>query len=127
LIGEEIYVIKLKEDRFHEVREELPSVIRQLDFVILHDVLFDKILGIPDLEQKNSPQITYERNFSRCLQEVQAQKANFAVITREIELSQVLEVCQTGEVMPQKSTYFYPKALGGLIFGSINLNRNLAT
>ena len=74
------------------------------------------------MKQKNSTQITYERNFSRCLQEVQAQKASFAVITREIELSQVLEVCQTGEVMPQKSTYFYPKALGGLIFGSINQN-----
>jgi uncharacterized protein (DUF1015 family) len=122
LIGEESYVIKLKEDRFQEVREDLPIVIRQLDLVILHDVLFDKILGIPDLKQKNSTQITYERNFSRCLQEVQAQKASFAVITREIELSQVLEVCQTGEVMPQKSTYFYPKALGGLIFGSINQN-----
>lgn len=120
LIGEESYVIKLKEDRFHEVREDLPNVMRQLDLVILHDVLFDKILGIPDLEQKNSPQISYERNFSRCLQEVQSQKASFAVITREIELSQVLEVCQTGEVLPQKSTYFYPKALGGLIFGSIN-------
>jgi uncharacterized protein (DUF1015 family) len=122
LIGEESYVIKLKEDRFQEVREDLPIVIRQLDLVILHDVLFDKILGIPDLKQKNSTQITYERNFSRCLQEVQAQKASFAIITREIELSQVLEVCQTGEVMPQKSTYFYPKALGGLIFGSINQN-----
>jgi uncharacterized protein (DUF1015 family) len=122
LVGEESYVIKLKEDRFQEVREDLPIVIRQLDLVILHDVLFDKILGIPDLKQKNSTQITYERNFSRCLQEVQAQKASFAVITREIELSQVLEVCQTGEVMPQKSTYFYPKALGGLIFGSINQN-----
>jgi uncharacterized protein (DUF1015 family) len=122
LVGEESYVIKLKEERFHEVRDDLPIVIRQLDLVILHDVLFDKILGVPDLEQKNSTQITYERNFSRCLQEVQAQKASFAVITREIELSQVLEVCQTGEVMPQKSTYFYPKALGGLIFGSINQN-----
>jgi uncharacterized protein (DUF1015 family) len=70
-------------------------------------------------DQRNSPQLAFERNFSRCLREVRAGKASFAIITREIELQQVLEVCKSGALMPQKSTYFYPKALGGLVFGSI--------
>lgn len=120
LIADESYVIKLKEDKFQEVRRDFPEVLRQLDLVILHDVLFDQILRIPNQKQKSCAEITYERNFLRCLREVQSQRASFAIITREIELSEVLEVCQTGEVLPQKSTYFYPKALGGLIFGSIN-------
>lgn len=120
VLEEESYVIKLKEEKFPEVRIDLPEVVRQLDLVILHDVMFDKILGIPSPDQRNSDKITYERNFSRCLQEVRNGKASFAVITRELELSQVLEVCSTGEVLPQKSTYFYPKALGGLLFASIN-------
>lgn len=120
VLEEESYVIKLKEEKFSEVRINLPEVVRQLDLVILHDVMFDKILGIPNPQQRNSDKITYERNFSRCLQEVRNGKASFAVITRELELSQVLEVCSTGEVLPQKSTYFYPKALGGLLFASIN-------
>jgi uncharacterized protein (DUF1015 family) len=50
---------------------------------------------------------------------VRSGKATFAVITCELELEQILEVCKSGQVMPQKSTYFYPKALGGLVFGSI--------
>jgi uncharacterized protein (DUF1015 family) len=54
------------------------------------------------------------------VREVRSNKASFAIITREIELEQVLEVCKSGAVMPQKSTYFYPKALGGLLFASIN-------
>lgn len=120
VLEEESYVIKLKEEKFPEVRIDLPEVVRQLDLVILHDVIFDKILDIPGPNQRKSDKITYERNFSRCIQEVRNGKASFAVITRELELSQVLEVCSTGEVLPQKSTYFYPKALGGLLFASIN-------
>ncbi len=120
VLEEESYVIKLKVEKFPEVRIELPEVLRQLDLVILHDVMFDRILGIAGADQRNSDKIAYERNFSRCIQEVQNGKASFAVITRELELSQVLDVCRTGEVMPQKSTYFYPKALGGLLFASIN-------
>ncbi len=119
ILSEKAYVIKFKLDRFSEVRPELPEVLRNLDLVILHHILFEKILGMDAETQRNSDQLAFERNFSRCLREVRGGKASFAVITREIELQQVLEVCKSGAVMPQKSTYFYPKALGGLLFGSI--------
>lgn len=119
VLFEEAYVIKFKQDRFDEVRPELPAVLRNLDLVILHHILFEKILGLNAEQQRNSNQLAFERNFSRCIREVRSGKASFSVITREIELEQVLEVCKSGAVMPQKSTYFYPKALGGLLFGSI--------
>lgn len=119
ILSEEAYVIKFKQDRFAEVRPELPEVLRNLDLVILHHILFEKILGMDPEAQRKSDQLAFERNFSRCLREVKSSKASFAIITREIELEQVLEVCKSGAVMPQKSTYFYPKALGGLLFGSI--------
>lgn len=119
VFSEESYVIKFKQDRFSEVRPELPEVLRNLDLVILHHILFDKILGLNSEQQRNSDQLAFERNFSRCLGEVKSSKSCFAIITREITLEQVLEVCKSGAVMPQKSTYFYPKALGGLLFGSI--------
>lgn len=119
ILRDESYVIKFKPERYDEVRGGIPEVLRSLDLVILHDILIGKILGISNEEQRNSAQLAFERNFSRCLSEVKSGKASFAIITREIELSQVVEVCKSGAVMPQKSTYFYPKALGGLVFGSI--------
>lgn len=119
VLSDEAYVIKFKQDRFFEVRPELPEVLRNLDLVILHHVLLEKILGMNSEQQRKSDQLAFERNFSRCLREVRSKQASFAIITREIELEQVLEVCKSGAVMPQKSTYFYPKALGGLLFGSI--------
>ena len=112
-------MIKFKSEKFDQVRPDLPEVLRNLDLVILHHILFEKILGLTEEKQRSSDQLAFERNFSRCVREVRGGKATFAIITRELELEQVLEVCKSGQVMPQKSTYFYPKALGGLLFASI--------
>lgn len=120
LIGDEAYIIELKPELFDQINQEMPEVLRKLDLVILHEVLFRRILGIPHEEQRTNENLVYERNFSKCLREVQSQKASFAIITRELEMSQVLDVCKSGFLMPQKSTYFYPKALSGLIFASID-------
>lgn len=119
VMGEESYTLHLKAGKIEQINQHLPASIRKLDLAVLHELLFARILAIPMLEQRNSDQIVYERNFSRCIQEVRSGNASFAVITRELELAQVLEVCRSGDVMPQKSTYFYPKALSGLLFASI--------
>lgn len=120
VIGDESYLLQLKSEKFSAIDSHFPEVIKKLDLAVLHEVVFEKILGIPLEQQRHSEQINYERNFSRCIHEVQQGKASFAIITRELEMKQVLEVCRSGHVMPQKSTYFYPKALGGLLFASIN-------
>ena len=114
------YVIKFRKEKIDQVATALPEVLRQLDLVLLHDVLFDKLLGISPEQQRTTTVLTYERNFSRCVQEVHSKKAKFAIITREIDLNQVLEVCNSGYLMPQKSTYFYPKAVGGMLFATVN-------
>ena len=114
------FVIKFREEKFNQVAPALPEVLRELDLVLLHDVVFDKLLGLTPNEQRTTPVLAFERNFSRCVQEVQSKNAKFAIITREIDLSQVIEVCNSGQVMPQKSTYFYPKALGGMLFATVN-------
>ena len=114
------FVIKFRQEKFDQVDPHLPEVLRQLDLVLLHEVVFDKILGLSPTAQRTSPDLAFERNFSRCVQEVQSKNAKFAIITREIDLSQVMEVCNSGQVMPQKSTYFYPKALGGMLFATVN-------
>lgn len=119
VMGEESYTLQLRAGKADQINQHLPQSIRTLDLTVLHEVLFARILGIPVADQRSSDQLVYERNFSRCIQEVRSGKASFAVITREVEMAQVVEVCRSGEVMPQKSTYFYPKALGGLLFASI--------
>ncbi|SDD52340.1 Uncharacterized conserved protein, DUF1015 family [Algoriphagus faecimaris] len=120
LIGEEGYLIELKQELYDSINRDMPEALRKLDLVLLHEVLFHQILEIPIKEQRSKENLVYERNFSKCLREVQSGKASFAIITRELEMSQVLDVCKSGLLMPQKSTYFYPKALSGLVFASID-------
>mgnify|MGYP000147385685 CR=1 FL=1 len=117
---ESCFLIELKPEKFELLNQNKAEPVRKLDLAILHDALFDRVLGIPLEDQRKSPKIAYERNFTRCLSEVRSGRASFAVIARELEMEQVLEVCNSGEVMPQKSTYFYPKALGGLVMASID-------
>jgi uncharacterized protein (DUF1015 family) len=114
------YVIKFRQEKMDLVAPSSPEVVRQLDLVLLHDVVFGKLLGLSPDQQRTTHALAFERNFSRCIQEVQSGNAKFAIITREIQLSQVIEVCNSGQVMPQKSTYFYPKALGGILFATVN-------
>lgn len=114
------YIIKFRQEKIDQVATAMPEVLRQLDLVLLHDLVFDKLLGISPEQQRTTTVLAYERNFSRCVQEVNSKKAKFAIITREIDLSQVLEVCNSGCLMPQKSTYFYPKAVGGMLFATVN-------
>jgi uncharacterized protein (DUF1015 family) len=47
---------------------------------------------------------------------VDAGEAEVAVLMRPTRIEDVFTVAQRGETMPQKSTYFYPKLVSGLLF-----------
>jgi uncharacterized protein (DUF1015 family) len=116
---ENAYKIRLKPERFTEFEHDLPNAVKHLDLSILHYFFIERILGIPLEKQRFSDHLDYERNLSRCHLKVSNGEADFALITKEISMDEVISVCESGAVMPQKSTYFYPKALSGLMFGSI--------
>ena len=119
VFSENAYKISLKPEKIAEMDLSIPDILREVDMVVLHYFFIDKVLDIPMEMQRYSEHIAYERNLHRCLSKVESGAASFAVITKDVAMHQVLEVCKSGHTMPQKSTYFYPKALSGLLFGSI--------
>ncbi|MEM8895858.1 MAG: DUF1015 domain-containing protein, partial [Bacteroidota bacterium] len=86
---------------------------------VMHYFIFEKILDIPGKEQRASRHISFERNFTACHDKVISGESQFAVITKDIPIETVKEVCKSGYTLPQKSTYFYPKVICGFLFGSI--------
>ncbi|WP_373523921.1 DUF1015 domain-containing protein [Aquiflexum sp.] len=114
------YKIRLIPEKIGAFGFEMPQVVKEVDLMVLHYFFIDKVLGISFKEQRLSNNIDYERNLNRCFSKVNSGTASCAVITKEVPMSQVLNVCKSGFTMPQKSTYFYPKALSGLLFGSVN-------
>lgn len=113
------YAIRLKSELFPKLNWPFPEVVKQLDLTVMHYFIIEKALGIPGPQQRRSKAIGFERNFSECLNKVYHKEAQLAIITQEISMEEVKNVCFSGHTMPQKSTYFYPKAVCGLVFGSI--------
>ena len=98
------------------------DLIKELDLTILHYYLLEKIWGIKGKDQRNSSNIVYDRNFTDCVTRVLEGESQMAIITNELSMEEIKKVCFSGYTLPQKSTYFYPKAICGFLFGSIKEN-----
>lgn len=119
IINNNCYKIRLKPELIDSITWKFPEEIKKLDLTVMHYFIFEKVLGIPGKEQRGSDKIFFERNFTECHDKVINGEAQFAIITKDVPMETVKKVCYSGYTLPQKSTYFYPKVICGLLFGSI--------
>ena len=114
------YKIRLRPEAHQLLNWDTTEEVRNLDLTVLHFFVLEKVLGIigPDA-QRTWPGVTYVRNFVECLQRVDSNEARAAFIVNEVSMAEVETVCHSGAVMPPKSTFFYPKTIGGFLFSSI--------
>jgi uncharacterized protein (DUF1015 family) len=90
--------------------------IRQqaLDLVQLHKCLLEAGLGISEEAIRNQQNISYVRDAGEAMARVRSGGANVAFLMNPVRMRQVRDMAFAGEVLPQKSTDFYPKLLSGL-------------
>jgi uncharacterized protein (DUF1015 family) len=87
---------------------------RELDVVLLHDGILEPAFGITLQAVTAEKNISYEREASAALDAVDQGAAQIAFLLNPVDVDQVMRVATAGEVMPQKSTDFYPKLLSGI-------------
>ena len=87
---------------------------RQLDVVQLHAVLLQEVLGISESDIREQKHILYLRDAAEAVEKVRRGQANVAFLMNPVSMEQVRDIALAGEVLPQKSTDFYPKLLSGL-------------
>jgi uncharacterized protein (DUF1015 family) len=85
-----------------------------VDVTILHGILLERILGLTQESIANQTNLSYVRDADEAVSSVRTGQAQVAFLMRPATLDQLREVAFAGEVMPQKSTDFYPKLLSGL-------------
>jgi uncharacterized protein (DUF1015 family) len=85
-----------------------------LDVVQLHQCLLQHVLKISEEAIRNQENISYCREASEALAQVRSGKAQMAFLMNPVRIEQVRDIAFAGEVLPQKSTDFYPKLLSGL-------------
>jgi uncharacterized protein (DUF1015 family) len=85
-----------------------------LDVAQLHKCLLEGVLGISEEAIRDQKNVRYIRDVSEAMAQVRSGAANVAFLMNPARMSQVRDIAFAGEVMPQKSTDFYPKLLTGL-------------
>jgi uncharacterized protein (DUF1015 family) len=114
LTGDGNYLLTPKPEAIAPLLAGLPSKQRQLGVAQLHTVVLDHLLGLTEDKIRATGNIQYLREAAEAVALVESGEANIAFLIKPITLDQLKDVSLSGEVMPQKSTDFYPKLLSGL-------------
>ncbi len=119
--GRTFYYLTIRDealmDRFFDARA--PKALRTLDVSILHRLILESILQITPEAQEAQTNLKYIKNFDEPFEQVENGNAQLAFLMNPTRMSEVRDVANAGEKMPQKSTYFYPKLLSGLVINKI--------
>jgi len=92
----------------------MPERQRRLDLSQLHSILLDRLLGLDAEKVREQTNLRYLRDAAEAVDLVRRGESDVAFLTNPVAMEQLKEVAFAGEVMPQKSTDFYPKLLSGL-------------
>ena len=109
------YVLKLRDGV--NLAQLLPNVSplqRELDVVLLHEGILEPALGITPQSVTAEAHLTYEREAAAALDAVDSGRAQISFLLNPCAVDQVMKIATAGEVLPQKSTDFYPKLLSGI-------------
>ena len=87
---------------------------RELDVVLLHEGILEPAFGITQQAVTAERNLTYERDAAAALDAVDRGAAQIAFLLNPVDVEQVMRIATAGEVLPQKSTDFYPKLLSGI-------------
>lgn len=99
--------------------DETPQEVRELDVAILHEAILDRLLGISKAAQEAKTHLGYIKGFEPALRALEEPANQLVVLMNATPVAQVDRVCRSGGKMPQKSTFFYPKVLTGLVINPL--------
>jgi uncharacterized protein (DUF1015 family) len=109
------YILTLRpEADLAQILPGLSRLQRQLDVVLLHQGILEPALGITPHAVAAEANLRYEREALTALAAVTCGNAQVAFLLNAVDVDLVMNVATAGEVMPQKSTDFYPKLLSGI-------------
>jgi uncharacterized protein (DUF1015 family) len=106
-------LLRLRQGASEALLSELSPHQRELDVVILHKLLIEGVLGISEAAVREQKHIAYVRSAQEAIERVR-DGADLACLINPVRVGQVRDIAFAGEVLPQKSTDFYPKLLSGL-------------
>ena len=110
------YLLNLKDTKpLDESMPDKSEAYRHLDVNVLHKLILEKYLGIDEENMKNQKNLVYMREASDTIAAVKDGQYQCAFLINPTKVSEIREIAAANEKMPQKSTYFWPKLVTGLV------------
>jgi uncharacterized protein (DUF1015 family) len=108
------YLLLAKKDKLGAALAGQSPRQRGLDVVVLHKVLFEHVLGLSEAAITEQKHVSYLRDAPQAVEQARRGEGEIAFLMNPVKVGQMRDVALAGELMPQKSTDFYPKLLSGL-------------
>ena len=111
------YLLTLKDgaDHLAHMDSNRSAAYNGLDVTILHTLILERELDIDPAKLAAGEHVGYNIHADECAKKVESGEYSAAFILRPTRVEQVRDCCGSGDKMPQKSTYFYPKLMTGLV------------
>jgi len=114
-------ILRLKNKRvMQRLAKDLSAPLRELEVSTLHHLVLEHILGLSPEQQTSGETIRYSQDEEAVLQGLEKEDYQAAFILNATKSADILTIAASGETMPQKSTYFYPKLISGLVVNKID-------
>lgn len=109
------FLVSLEAQQAQELMKNMPAALRSLDVSVLDHILFKQALNISAADMESQRYISFSQDAAASVASVMKGETQLAILLRPTDINQVKNVAAAGEKMPQKSTFFYPKLLTGLM------------
>jgi len=113
------FLLRARDNSHVEALKNLSDKQCRLDVVQLHKLVLEEIIGMSEDDIRAQKHLKYIRDAEEAVNEVRTGAAQIAFLMNPVRMEQVRDIAFAGEVLPQKSTDFYPKMLSGLTIYSL--------
>ena len=110
----------------HPVLGRRPAVLHETSVALLHDMILEGCLKISPEAQAQKTNLKYLQEPKTGLSALERDEGQVLFLMNGTPLSVVRQVAEAGEVMPQKSTFFYPKVITGLCFHTLRSDHSIS-
>lgn len=118
----EWYLLVLKDiDVMSQFLPNLCTASQRLDVSVLHTLILENIFGIDKENMANQVNLTYTKFFDEAVSLVDSGEFLCSFVLNPTRVSEIRDVAAAGEKMPQKSTYFYPKMITGMVMNDLGV------
>lgn len=118
------YLVSMSKEKWqtHPAAQNITPELKQLDVTVLHRHILEKILGMSEEDQAQQKNLVYWKSLQKAVGETWNGPCDVSLLMNPTRIEQMEAVALSGQKMPQKSTYFYPKIVSGLVWHDVSEN-----